>query len=258
MKTAVVTFAKQPKNRQGIITGKALKEKIFASLGVDIIFYLDFEAVRNLSPEQFIDMILCWFNVKYISCGYNYTFGKGAEGGADELNAICGRTGIKTGCIAPVCIEGLPVSSTRIRKLVSEGEVDRASVLLGRPFAFYGEVVHGRHLGHMLGFPTINQELPGELLLPKFGVYASVAHIGDRLLPSVTNVGVKPTVIKNGNALSETYIHYFDGGLYGKKIQVDLIKFLRPEVRFEGLEALKSQMKLDKGKALEISKPFCR
>lgn len=258
MKTAVITFEEQPKKRQGIITGKALKEKVFASLGIDIILYLDFEAVRELSPEQFINLIAARFNVKYICCGYNYTFGKDARGSADTLRTICGERGIGTGCTAPVCIGGLPVSSTRIRKLVLCGNVDEASVLLGRPFAFFGEVVHGKHLGHTLGVPTINQELPENQLLPKFGVYASVTHIGEKLWPSVTNVGVKPTVISNGNALSETYIQGFDGDLYGKEVRVDLIEFLRPEMKFDGLEDLKEQMNRDKEKALGISKPFCK
>lgn len=261
VKTAVVTFAEHPAGKDVIvpeITNKHLKEKALASLGVDIIVYLDFETVRDLSPEQFIDMIASWFDVKYISCGYNYTFGKGACGDVDTLKALCDKRGIGTGCIAPVCIDGVSVSSTRIRKLIANGEVGKASVLLGRSFSFYGEIVHGRHLGHTLGIPTINQELSESQLLPKFGVYASVTHIGDKLWPSVTNVGVKPTILKNGSALSETYIQGFDGDLYGKEIQVDLIEFLRPEMKFDGLEALKQQMNRDKEKALTISKPLCK
>jgi riboflavin kinase/FMN adenylyltransferase len=257
LQTAVVTFLHHPAeslmNRfMPEITCHEIKGKVLASLGVDITVYIDFEDVRDMSPEQFIDMLFSWFDVKYISCGFNYHFGKDALADVAELSRLCGKHGIVSGCLEPVCINGMPVSSTRIRALVSKGDVKSAAALLGRPFAFYGEVIHGRHLGRTIGTPTINQHLSQKQLLPRFGVYASVAHIEGKLWPAVTNVGVKPTISQNEEVGAETYIPGFEGDLYGRKLQVDLIDFLRPEQKFADLDELKIQLRYDTQKALEI------
>jgi len=261
LKTAVVTFSHNPgKKADGRpvpeITLPALKEKILESMSVDFCIYLDFDKVRNLEPEEFIDLLTEKLNVKYISCGFNYRFGKGASADVRRLDEICRPKGIKVYTTEPVCVGGKPLSSTRIRSCIASGDVKCAMELLGRPFAVYGEVVHGRRLGRVLGTPTINQLLPPPQLLPRFGVYASVTHVGDTLYPSVTNIGVKPTVSSNEVAGSETYIIGFDGDLYGKVIQVDLIEFLRPEMKFESVDRLKEQMGRDTEKAKAISTGF--
>ncbi|HEX2938588.1 MAG TPA: riboflavin kinase [Ruminiclostridium sp.] len=170
MKTAVITFSKNPgKTESGHpvpeITNRALKEKILDSMSVDVVIYLDFDKVRNMSPEQFIEMLSTKLNVKYISCGFNYRFGKNAAAGVRELEEICTPKGIEICPCAPVCIKGAPLSSTRIRAYVVSGDIKGASKLLGRPFAIYGEVIHGRQLGRTLGIPTLNQLLPTPQLL---------------------------------------------------------------------------------------------
>lgn len=257
LQTAVVTFSHNPgktDNGQPIdeITCPALKEQILTSLSVDAVMYLDFKKVCGMEPAQFIDMLCSTLNVKYISSGFNYRFGKNAKAGVRELEAICAPRGIEVCSIAPVCVGGLPLSSTRIRSLISDGDVKKAAVLLGRPFAFYSEVVHGRQLGRTLGTPTINQLLPETQLLPRFGVYASIVHVGGGLLPAVTNVGVKPTISDNNAPLAETYILGFEGDLYGETVRVDIMEFIRPEMRFGGLEELREQMKRDSQKACRI------
>lgn len=257
LKNAVVTFSQTPgkkENGQPVpqITCKALKEKIFASMSVDTVVYLDFEKVKDMEPADFIEMLTSIFNVKYISTGFNYRFGKGAAAGVQELEKICTPRGIEVCTVAPVYIGGLPLSSTRIRSLIADGDVKKAAELLGRPFAFYSDVIHGRRLGRTLGIPTINQLLPKTQLLPQFGVYASVAHVDGRMLAAVTNIGVKPTVADNEAPLAETHIIGYDGDLYGAEIQVDIIKFIRPERRFSGLDALREQMKCDSEKAFKI------
>jgi riboflavin kinase/FMN adenylyltransferase len=256
LQTAVVTFLHHPAelllNRYvSEITCHEIKENVLESMGVDVIVYIDFEVVRDMSPAQFIDILFSWFDVKYISCGFNYHFGKGALAGVGELSKLCMERGIVSGCLKPVCINDMPVSSTRIRALVSKGDVKQVAALLGRPFAFYGEVIHGRHLGRTLGSPTINQQFPQRQLLPRFGVYASVVHLDGKSWPAVTNVGVKPTISQNEEAGAETYIPGFEGDLY-RKLQVDIIEFLRPEQKFNGLDELRIQLTLDTVKALEI------
>lgn len=255
LKTVVVTFSHNPGktvNGQAVpeITSLALKERIFESLSVDAIVYLDFDKVRDMAPEEFIDMLTQKLNVKYISCGFNYRFGKNAAAGVSELETICISKGIELCPVSPVMIKpGITLSSTRIRSYISAGDVKGASKLLGRYFAFYGEVVHGNHIGRTLGMPTINQLLNPPQLIPRFGVYASLTHLNDKLFPSVTNVGVKPTVSRSGTISAETYIQGFNGDLYGKIIQVDLVDFLRPEKKFDSIGALKNQIKADNEKA---------
>lgn len=261
IKTAVVTFSHSPgKKSDGRpvpeITLPALKEKILESMSVDLCVYLDFEKVRNLEPEEFIELLTKRLNVKYISCGFNYHFGKGASADVRRLEEICRPRGIEVCTAEPVCVGGQPLSSTRIRSCIASGDVKCTMGLLGRPFAVYGEVVHGRRLGRILGTPTINQLLPPPQLLPRFGVYASVTHVGSSLYPSVTNIGVKPTVSNDELAGAETNIMGFDGDLYGQIIQVDLIDFVRPEMKFESIDRLKEQMRRDAEKAKEIAAEF--
>jgi len=130
-----------------------------------------------------------------------------------------------------------------------------AKNLLGRPFEFYFKVVHGKKLGRQLGTPTINQIIPDNHVLPKFGVYASVVFIGDKLNPSVTNVGVKPTV-GSTYVSAETYIMGYDGDLYGQTVRVGLIKYIRTEMRFENLAMLKAQINRDALHAAGIAKHY--
>jgi riboflavin kinase/FMN adenylyltransferase len=253
LQTAVVTFLRNPKSVDGCvvpeITCRALKQEILRAMSVNTIVYLDFAKVRDMGPERFIDMLCALFKIGYIGSGFNYRFGRDAAAGVRELERICALREIEVATLAPVCVNDLPISSTRIRALVTDGNLRGAARLLGRPFALYGEVVRGRRLGRTLGTPTINQCLPIPQLLPRFGVYSAIAHLNGRLLPAVTNVGVKPTISDTGDPVAETYIIGFEGDLYGKTVQVDLMEFLRPEIRFRSLDELKAQMKKDTQKA---------
>lgn len=257
LKTVVVTFDHSPGKTEGgrpvpEITSRALKERILASLSVDDVVYLDFARVRDMEPERFIGLLCEKYRISYIGSGFNYRFGRGASAGAGELEKLCIERGIEVGATAPVCVGGLPLSSTRIRSLIADGCVKEAAELLGRPFGILGEVVHGRKLGRTLGIPTINQPLPPPQLLPRFGVYASVAHVGGKRYAAVTNVGVKPTVADGLAAGAETYIIGFEGDLYGEVIKVDLVDFIRPEQKFGGIEELRIQMENDAQKAGKI------
>lgn len=255
LKTAVITFLNNPGKRENDIpvpeiTSPALKEKIFAGMNVDITAYLDFERVCNMSPEEFMELLTEKFNLKYISCGFNYKFGKNAVAGTKELENMCLRRGIGFASVNPVCVNSVPVSSTTIRAMIAAGDIETANKLLGRPFAFYGRVVHGKELGRTLGVPTLNQQLSSPQLLPRFGVYASVTRICGRDYPSVTNVGVKPTVENVPKAGAETHIPGFSGDLYGDLVEVKLVGFIRPEMKFSSVNELKNQMRQDAKTAL--------
>lgn len=229
----------------GEITSKALKERILKSLGVDAVIYLDYPKVKNMEPGDFIKNLCSFFNLKFISAGFNYRFGKEASAGIGELKGYCRELDTEVSAIAPVCLNGQPLSSTRIREALSSGAADKALEMLGRPFAFYSEVVRGRQIGRTLGTPTINQVLEPTQLLPKFGVYASLVYIDGKEHFGVTNIGVKPTIAEHLAPLCETHIIGFSGDLYGQVLQVDIIKFIRPEMKFENLDKLKEQMNKD-------------
>ena len=257
LKTVVATFTRHPseilKNRcvKSLMSAQ-LKEQIFGQLGVDLLCYLDFEKVRDISAEAFLrDIIISRLKASSIFCGFNYRLGRGGEAGPEEMQTICAKYGAVGICVPPVCKDGAPVSSTRIRTLVEQGDVAAAARLLGRPFELYFEVVPGRRLGRELGTPTINQNIPVSHVMPLYGVYASVAHVGGKSLPSVTNVGVKPTV-GSSSVCAETYIMGYDCDLYGRTVGIDLVEYLRPEIKFESLEDLKAQINRDAKSAADI------
>ncbi|MBQ7542186.1 MAG: riboflavin biosynthesis protein RibF [Clostridia bacterium] len=204
-----------------------------------------FSEVCAMEPAQFVREILReTLHAATVSCGYNYRFGKGGQANANELRRLCAREGITTHICAPVEYGGVTVSSTRIRTLLENGEADKAAELLTRPFTFTETVRHGDENGRRLGFPTINQPLPPQLVTPKFGVYASRTMIDGVWRDSITNIGVRPT-LPDDTPGCETHILGFDGVLYGQQIPVGLLRYVRPERRFRDLEEVFRQVRLD-------------
>ena len=227
------------------------KRLALSTLGVEELICADFDTVKDLSPEQFVDRVLRErLNARLVCCGFNYRFGKGGAGDASLLKELCARRGIRVETAGAVEVDGEPVSSSRIRRLVEQGDMRQASRLLGRPFIIDFPVVTGQQLGRKLGTPTINQPLPADFVRPRFGVYASSVEVDGRLYHGVTNVGMRPTVAdRPGGAvtapLSETWIPAYDGDLYGREVPVALVKFLRQEQRFSTVEELQEQILRD-------------
>jgi riboflavin kinase/FMN adenylyltransferase len=141
--------------------------------------------------------------------------------------------------------EGEPISSTRIRRCLQEGDIELANKMLGYPFTFRSEVLHGDARGRTLGFPTVNQRLPEGLCVPKFGVYESRAEVDGKLYKAFTNIGLRPTY-RVETPLCETHIFDFDGDLYGKTVRVELIRYIREEKIFSDINELKEQLTNDK------------
>ena len=243
---AVFTFTQPPwelpKNRAWELLSGASKETALASLGVTEIFEADFEAIRNMSPEEFVQIILHdILHAKRVCCGFNYHFGREGAGNAALLKELCGRLGIEALVADAVIMDGEPVSSTRIRRHIESGEVQEAARLLGRPFTIDFEVVGGQKLGRLLGTPTINQPLPPHFVRPRFGVYASSVEVDGKVTHGVTNIGVRPTVGADA-PLAETWIPDFSGDLYGKRVPVSLVSFIRPETKFDSVDELQKQI----------------
>lgn len=248
-------LASSPKTHGAYLTCDARKEEIFASLGVDFSLTEDFEAVRDMSPEEFVLDYLVRLGCRGVVCGYNFRFGRGAAGDAGELEARAGEAGIVCRVVDEVALDGDAVSSTRIREALAAGDAATAARLLGEPYTVRGTVEHGRNLGHSLGFPTVNQNFAPGQAIPRHGVYYTTTKIDGRVYPSVSNVGSRPTV--GGHACRiETHILGEDGDFYGKTLDVSLIEFRRDEVSFGSREELVRAIAEDKAACAEYFKNF--
>ncbi len=231
------------------------EEKIeaFREYGVDHLMLVPFdEMIMNMSARDFLDFLYYKLNARVISCGFNYSFGKKAEGNPDVLRAYCAEKGIKAVIAEPVMIGDDAVSSTYIRSSLLEADLKRANEMLGRYFSVSGTVTRGKRLGNTIGFPTANIPFSENKITPKFGVYATRAIIDGAGYPAMTNVGVRPTVEMTDQPNSETYIIGYDGDLYGKQLKVEFLDYIREEIRFSGVEELKNQLKKDEKTALQM------
>ena len=230
-----------------------LKAEKLEELGVEYLYSPQFSDIKELTAEMFIKKVLVEkLNARVAVCGENFRFGKGAFAGSNDLKSLCKKYDIEVVVVPFTTFNGQPISSTEIRRLIKEGSIDIANYLLGYDFHFRIEVVHGNAIGKTLDFPTINQKFKSSHVVPRFGVYASKTKIGDKLYPSVTNVGIKPTIGGESSPLAETYIIDYSGDLYGKMITVYLNKFIRPEQKFSGLADLKEHLAIDLKKAKDF------
>jgi len=219
--------------------------------GIEEMIVLHFdEAMRTMPPEVFVTSILRdQLQAVHVVCGESFRFGHRGRGNPTLLRELCASLGIGCSVISPISKNDGLISSSRIRTLVQEGWMQEANALLGHPYCLTGEVIHGQSLGHTLGFPTANFAFPEGLMCPRFGVYVGMAHLEDARYPTVTNIGLRPTV--GGTTVSvESWLQGFEGDLYGKCFRLDLLHFLRPEQKFDSLEQLQTQILRDKEEAL--------
>lgn len=225
---------------------------ILDRMGVTEMFETDFAAVCDLSPEQFVEEILKnTLHATAVTCGFNYRFGKDGIGDAALLERLCAARGIAVTVVPAVESDGQAVSSTAVRSALADGDIATVRRMLNRAYCFELPVEQGQHLGRRLGMPTVNQVLPAELALPRFGVYASCVEVGGRVRYGVTNIGVRPTVGADA-PLAETWIDGFDGNLYGQTVRVYPVTFLRAERTFDSLEELKAQVEQDAADARAV------
>ena len=219
------------------------KLKLFFELGLEYAFVLDFPEVGTLSPERFVtDVLVGQIHCVHAVCGFNFRFGHRASGTAEKLTELMGGS---ASVVSPVKIQEKTVSSSAIRQMLSEGEIATASIFLGRPFCLESEVMHGKALGRTIGVPTVNQYFPGNLAVPKYGIYITKTEIDGIQYPSVTNVGIRPSVDDGDRANCETHILNFDNDIYGKLVKVYFLEHLRDEIAFESIDALQLQIQKD-------------
>ena len=221
------------------------KQEIIEKLGAKAEFLTVSKDLLNMSPEDFIEKILVdKYNAKHIVCGYDYRFGKGGKGDTELICEMGEKLGFTVEILDCEVLWGEKISSSRIRELISEGNIESANELIGRNFSLSGEVCEGKHLGRKLGFPTANVFFGKHTIIHKNGVYKTIVTVEGNGYPAITNTGINPTV--GGEALrTETYIPDFEGNLYGKKINIEFIGFIREEKKFDNIEELKKQIQAD-------------
>ena len=225
-----------------------LDEKLseFDRLGVEQVYLIDFTTIKNITAEDFVrDILIGIFRAEHTGCGFNYHFGSGARGNGSVLSQLAVKYGISETTQPRLCYNGEPISSTRIRKCIARGDILSANDMLGRSFGYRLPVVHGKKLGHKLGFPTINQLMPEGLVEPLFGAYCSTVTVDGRRYAGVTDIGIKPTVGSDCVSVETWMPDYHSRELYGEIIEVRLHDFIRPEKKFNSLDELRSAILSD-------------
>ena len=213
---------------------------------MDDVVVLPFEpALWNTPWEDFVrDTLIRDLQAGFVSVGYDYRFGLGAQGTAEKLRDCLAGFGIPAAIVPRMDDEtGEAIGTRTLRRLMAQGQAARAAAIMGRPFTFEGTVLHGKSLGHTLGFPTMNVQLPEELVRPAPGVYTARVRIGGALYGAVTNISPA--------GLSESFVMDFTGDTYGQVIRVYLLDFQRPMRAFDSLEALTAQVMRDRDTAAE-------
>ena len=206
----------------------------------------------NTDADEFIKTIIHdKLDAKMLVVGTDFRFGKDRHGDVELLEKRSKEYGYVLKVIEKKKMYGEVISSTRIRSLIKKGEIRLANELLGREFSFSGEIIHGNHLGHTVGMPTINIKPEACKLLPPFGVYVSDTELDYKVYRGITNIGVKPTVGKDNAVGVETWLFGLDRDVYGHFAKVKLLDFIRPEMKFNSLEEVKNQVNIDAIKARE-------
>lgn len=258
--SAVFTFDRPPKE---VITGvpcplinspEDRAELVKRLYGIDEMLMVPFDDEMRTTPwDRFVtDILVGRYGAVHLVAGHDHHFGHRNQGSPELLKEKCAELGLGCDIIPAVTLDGVTVSSTHIRKLLEEGDVETARAFLGHPHVLTQTVGHGRQLGRTIGIPTANLVAPPHVLLPKRGVYAAKITLPDgRAFGGVTNVGVRPTVNNGQDVTVEPWILDFDGDLYGQAIRVEFFRRLRDERKFESLDALRSQIETDAVKTRE-------
>jgi len=253
--TCLVTFYPQPKAvlqpnlPSTYLTPPAEKADLLEALGLDLMAVLPFTPKAAKTPAvEFITALVTHLRMRQLWVGPGFALGRNREGDIPALRQMGETMGFKVIVVDPFVVEGDVVSSTRIRHLLSQGDVRQAAVLLGRYPSLIGQVIQGARRGRLLGFPTANLSLLPELAIPADGVYACFVWVGSARHPAVTNIGVRPS-FDGAERTVETHLLGFRDDLYQRELKVEFVERLRPEKRFESLDQLVAQIGADTEKA---------
>lgn len=227
------------------LTDLAERKALIQALGVDIVAVVHFTAeVAGLSAEDFLAVLQAQLHVVEMWVGPDFALGRGRRGKGQVLREIGSSLGYPVNVIRTTTTAGVTVSSSVIRRLLQDGQVTLAAELLGRPYSLEGTIVGGDRRGRSLGYPTANLELDPSRVVPADGVYVVTAVIGELRRPAVANIGVRPSFGQK-DRIMEVHILQFEGDLYGQRLRVEFLERIRPERRFDRVEDLLSQLRLD-------------
>ena len=247
--TAAITFESHPQSLFSdrvppLLSTLPDRFRLLLRYGVDHVYPFPVTPEVMGKPWQsFLEELMVCGAVGFV-CGDDFRFGRGGEGNGEKLRNFCRERKIPCFIVPEQKLNGIRISSSYIRRQIESGDMATAVRFLGHGHTLTGTVVTGRKLGHKLGFPTANIELPRGVIVPRHGVYACRAFVGDRGYMAVCNVGSRPTV-EGHQVRTETWLLDFDGDLYGKSVTLEFLWFLRPEQRFPSLEELKAAVLRD-------------
>ncbi len=253
---AAITFEKHPMSAFTTAYPPLLgslddRKALLARFGMEAVHPLPVtKNVMSTTWRDFLEALLRQGAVGFV-CGDDFRFGHRGEGNGEKLRAFCAERNLPCVIVPEQSMDGVRISSTHIRRLIEAGDMEAAAKFLGHPHILSGRVVAGRQLGRTIGVPTANILLPEAVAVPKLGVYACRCRIGAEDYGAVTNIGSRPTV--GGHQVrAESWILDFTGDLYDKQITLEFGKFLRPEVKFADLPALKAQIQADAMQARQL------
>ena len=256
--SGVVTFSSHPEvvlskgNELLWLDDLETRVSLLRDAGVDVVVTLPFSSeLAQLSAREFVQLLKDCLKMRGLIVCPDFALCKDREGDVDKLRLLGKKMGFSFEVIPATVLDGQVVSSSAIRQALSQGDMRMVEKLTGRLFSLSGQVVTGDGRGRTLGFPTANLEMSAEQALPGDGVYATIAHVDHQLMPSVTNIGVRPT-FEGSKHLVETYIFDYEGELIGQKFTIDLVDKIRDEKRFDTVEQLKAQIKKDIEQARQI------
>ena len=235
----------KPNSVKNIMTNYE-KMEILKSMNVDYVINIPFdEYMTKISGHDFVkEILLDTLGAKKIIVGHDFTFARNKEGNTKLLKELSKIYGFELEIVNSIKLDNIRVSSTNIRDLISNGDVEKAYKYLGRYYKLSGEVIHARKIGRTIGFPTANISIDENMIVPKVGIYATKVYINGKTYYGATNVGYNPTV--NGKNLSiETNILEFNDDIYGKIITIEFLERIRDEKKFNGIEELKNQLQKD-------------
>ncbi len=254
LSSVALTFTPHPRNFFSsnnpvkIITDDDYKRDLILALGIENVYFQKFDSdFAALNATEFVKYLITKFSCAAIVCGTNFRFGKGAAFDTNDLCIECQKNGIHLYVVGMNDLQGdLTVSSSLIRSFLENGDPAKAAKFLGRPFSVSAPVFPGKQLGSQIGFPTVNQKLRRDSVVPKLGVYAGFVDLENKRYRCIVNIGYRPTVNDNAEDIDvETYIFDFSGNLYGKVIRVFLTDYIREERKFDTPYELSRQIKSD-------------
>ena len=243
---AAITFDKHPQslfleNPPVLLSTEADRRRLLHRYGIRVVHTLPVtRETMAMTWEDFLGRLLELGAVGFV-CGDDFRFGHMGRGNVETLREFCAQRQIPCVAVSEQLLGGKRISSTLIRSRIDSGDMESATKYLGHPHVLTGTVVHGQQIGRKLGFPTANLLIPPAVAVPKFGVYACVCVVDGKRYPAVTNVGTRPTVAGTGVTV-EPWILDFSGDLYDRQIRVEFYRFLRPEMKFPDLEALRQEI----------------